>query len=40
LRCPHCGRELQATDVDADAFGLFLICRGCHKDVLTVGAAP
>jgi hypothetical protein len=36
LLCPHCRRELRATDVDLDRHGGVLICRGCHRDVATI----
>jgi hypothetical protein len=39
LRCPHCRRELKATDIDLDFGDVHLICRGCHRDVLVIGAA-
>jgi hypothetical protein len=40
LRCPFCQRQLHATDVEVVEFGnVHLICRGCHKDVLTIGSA-
>jgi hypothetical protein len=39
LRCPHCSRKLHATDVEVDFGDVQLICQGCHRDVLTIGAA-
>jgi hypothetical protein len=38
LRCPHCQRQLHATDIDADLGGVRIICAGCHRDVLTIEA--
>jgi hypothetical protein len=39
MKCPHCTRPLQATDVEVDFGDVRLICAGCHKDVLTIEAA-
>jgi hypothetical protein len=38
-KCPHCGRCLHATDVEADFGGVRLICIGCHRDVLIIRSA-
>jgi hypothetical protein len=41
LHCPHCGRELQASDVegvlDRD---VVMICVSCHVDVMSVERKP
>jgi hypothetical protein len=39
-KCPHCGRRLHATDVEADFGDVRLVCVGCHGDVLIIGGAP
>jgi hypothetical protein len=39
IKCPHCGRKLHATDIEADFGDVKLICAGCHRDVLTIGSA-
>jgi hypothetical protein len=31
-----CGRELQASDVDAAAPDILLTCQGCHRDILEI----
>ena len=36
LPCPHCGRELRASDVVIGANHTALICDGCHQDVVTI----
>lgn len=39
IPCPHCGRMLHATDVEVDRRGdAWLICVGCHKDILKIEA--
>jgi hypothetical protein len=38
LACPHCGRTLRASDAEIDDHAVFVICAGCHRDVLTIGA--
>jgi hypothetical protein len=35
LHC-SCGRILQAADVEVRDDGIFVICQGCHKDLLAV----
>ena len=35
-RCPRCGRERRATDVDIHRGEIWLRCRNCHSDILTV----
>lgn len=40
LSCPYCSRMLHATDVEVDRHGdAWLICAGCHKDILKIGLA-
>ena len=39
LKCPHCSRQLHASDIELDFGDVKLICAGCHKDVLTIGSA-
>jgi hypothetical protein len=36
LLCPHCRRQLSATDVAVDDGDVTLICAGCHRDLVTV----
>lgn len=36
LRCPHCRRELKATDIDLDRFGGTVVCAGCHQDIARI----
>lgn len=37
LPCPYCSRELHATDIGIDRRGdTWLICAGCHKDILKI----
>jgi hypothetical protein len=39
LPCPYCSRMLHATDVGLDRRGdAWLICAGCHKDILKIEA--
>jgi hypothetical protein len=39
LDCPHCGRELQASDVSTDEDkATWLTCQGCHRDLLLIEA--
>jgi hypothetical protein len=40
LKCPHCARQLRATDVELDFGDVRLVCNGCFRDVLTIGDAP
>jgi len=40
VRCPYCGRELRATDVDVNAepasFEIVLRCYRCHRTILEI----
>jgi predicted RNA-binding Zn-ribbon protein involved in translation (DUF1610 family) len=36
LRCPKCGREMRARDVEINQPGLRVICTGCGDDMLNV----
>jgi hypothetical protein len=36
LPCPHCGHELSAHDVQIYGRFTWIICGGCHQDVLRV----
>ena len=39
LRCGHCGRVVQAFDVDLDDGDVRVICAGCHRDLLHIERA-
>jgi hypothetical protein len=39
VACPHCGRFLQAYDVEVTLTGINVICSGCHRDVLVIAEA-
>jgi len=36
MHCPHCSRQLSATDIKADSGQVQLICAGCHRDILVI----
>jgi DNA-directed RNA polymerase subunit RPC12/RpoP len=37
VACPYCARVLHASDVEVDQRGdTWLICAGCHRDVLKI----
>ena len=39
VACPYCARVLHATDVGLDRRGdTWIICAGCHKDILKIEA--
>jgi hypothetical protein len=41
IACPHCERELTATDIVADFAiepAVQIVCPACHRDILIVGA--
>jgi hypothetical protein len=39
LKCPHCTKPLRACDVEANFGDVRIVCSGCFKDVLVIGAA-
>jgi transcription elongation factor Elf1 len=40
IKCPHCGRELRATDITVDDFAgtTKIVCQSCHQDALVIEA--
>ena len=38
IHCPHCVRQLHATDIEVDDFDMRLLCSGCARELLAVEA--